>query len=370
MAGRPLGAIVNAAAGAVAVAALAAVGGPSVGAPLFPRGHVYGAGEQQVYAIDRRASLTVRVRDRKGHVRSASVRLRDRLSIALTVEGFAGDGAPTLAAATVVAHAQARPRSGRVVSGAFSTGASSLSAQSSPTIAADGSSPSKQLGDLTPAALALAGAPDDLAAALRPWQSTGHLYTPVGILAVSLTSVAAIGANGSGTGVIVINSQGNGSVSGKVGIPKFGHATLRGADIVSARSYVDAFRHLLLGAIVRSNGRGAAIISDGRRGEYKLTLAYTAKLVRYVNGVPSAAAAPPFGDASLGGTASADSSLRSPAPLSSIAAAAPTDASYVPSPLPAQSATPLPQASLPPIPISFPSDAPLAVPPPGPTPTI
>ncbi|MBC5826012.1 MAG: hypothetical protein GIW99_08400 [Candidatus Eremiobacteraeota bacterium] len=340
-------------------------------AQVLASGHVYGTGEQQVYGIDRRATLTVRVRRHSGQIVSRVIHVDERLSIGLTVEGFDGTGAPVLALATAEP-SSGTPAGSRSQVGAVSAGKGEAAAprsQPSPSVQANGSITSGgSFAGLAPVALALSGAPGGFAEGGARWVSSALLRTPVADLAMKVFNAASAEPSDS-SGVLVVRSQGNASVTGVVRLRDIGMTSLRGSSPVAASSYVETRRRLLLGAVVQSTGRGNAIVRGARRAAYTLSVRYVVKLLRYSGGIPNAPAPPPFGDASLGGAASPETNYRSPGPVSSIASAAPTDGSYVPSPLPTSPPTPPLGESLPPIPIALPGGQPIAVPPPAPTPT-
>src|ERR1700730_4216667 len=66
---------------------------------LLMNGHSFGIGEQQVYAIERSADLTVRFRDAAGTLRTKRYHHPIRPSVAFTIEGVSSTGRPVLAMA-------------------------------------------------------------------------------------------------------------------------------------------------------------------------------------------------------------------------------------------------------------------------------
>ncbi len=324
---------------------------------LFVAGHEYGTGEQQVYAIDERAILAFRFRRQDGRLVSKSLRVSEKRSVAFTVEGFDSTGAPVLAVATA-----GNSRKTNSSASAEST--------SSPSVGSDGSAPlGNGLSDLAPASLILSGLAGQAPASGATWKSLGTIRLPFAKLTITLTNTAREPANAENTATLQVSSSGRAEVSGSTRVPSFGAASLRGGVAVASSSYLERDRRLLLGLSLKASGAGNARNAHGERAAYNLTLEYAMRLVRFVQGTPPPPSRPPFGDQSLGSPASPDISNRAPAPISTMANPAPTNTSYVPSPLPTVAPTPGPAESLPPIPIILPSDQPVASPPPAPTPT-
>lgn len=348
---------------AVAVVAMG-VDAPSASKTyLLMTGHTFGIGEQQVYAIDRSADLTIRYRDEIGELRSATYRHHLRSSAAFTIEGVSSAGRAVLAVATTNPAPQ---------SSAYATAASAPAAPPpSPELDERGALTAQAgMADLLPASLILSSMSDEVLGAGKPWKSSGVVRLPYGQLSLNLDNAPAASNATDNNTVVQIHSTGSADVRGALAVKGFGRATLRGAGAADATAFVDAQNKLLLGLMLTSSSHGN-VVARGKRGSYDLKVQVAIKLIHYVPGIPPVRYGPGYIIASgyLGSYSSPDTSNYSTAPPNPIAMPAATNTEYSGSPLPSYAPSALPEASLPPIPMPLASDQAIVSPPPGPSPT-
>ena len=345
-------------------------------------GHLFGIGEQQVYLIDRDSILTVRYRTVRGDVQSKTFHRRVQSSVAWTIEGLASGGAPILGVATaaptpegVVSISTLQPVRSTLPSTPAppSPEPSGVSPRPSPMLDVRGAAaPTGALADLAPASILLSGITGDLPELGKPWKSSGDVRLSYGILTCTLQNVVATAAGDLDTNVMQIAQTGTASFQGKVNVPGFGLAALRGAGLAAGMSFIESQSKLLLGMSLSSASHGNAV-ANHKNGAYALSLKIAIKLVKYVPGIVPYSGGPiGFVPASgyLGGTTTPDTAIYSTAVPDTIGIPAATNTGFIPPPMqpsPYQSA--LPEMSLPPIPLPMSSDQPAASPPAGPTPT-
>jgi hypothetical protein len=352
---------------AVALAALGVGGPPAPKTVLLMSGHTFGLGEQQVYAIDRTADLTVRFRDATGTLRTKKYHHQLRNSVAFTIEGVSSGGHPVLAMVT------ANPVAASTSSPAAypAAPAAPVSPPPSPELDEHGAlAIAGDAADLAPASIILSAVTDDVLSGGRPWKSGGDIKLPYGTVSLAVVNTASPMPNDQTNSVVQIHSTGAVQFRGKLAVGGFGQASLRGAGSADGTSFVDTQHKLLLGLAVTSAVRGNALARN-KHGNYDLKLQLAIKLVHYVPGIPPVPIGPGYILASgyVGSYASPDTGNYSTAPPNPIAVPAPTNTEYTGSPLPTYEPSALPEASLPPIPMPLPSGQPVASPPPGPTPT-
>ncbi|MDQ6825224.1 MAG: hypothetical protein M3007_07165 [Candidatus Eremiobacteraeota bacterium] len=330
---------------------------------LLMNGHSFGIGEQQVYAIERSADLSVHFRDAAGTLRTKRYHHHIRTSVAFTIEGVSSAGRPVLAMAAYNPNpASANPEP---------PPPSPQSPPPSPELDERGSlATAGYAGSFAPASIILSSLNDDVLSAGKKWSSSGSLILPFAKIAVNLENTAIPMKDDQSGTVTQINSVGKTDVRGKVSVAGFGQALLRGSGSALATAFVDSRDKLLLGFTLDSTSRGNAI-GQRKRGAYDLKEQLTIKLVHYVPGIAPVVIGPGYIIASgyVGSYASPDTGNFSTAPPNPIAVPAATDTEYMGSPLPTFAPSALPEASLPPIPLPLASDQPIASPPPGPTPT-
>ncbi len=349
---------------------------------LYVGGHTFGLGEQQVYAIERDTSLTVRYKDASGNVKTPSFDQHVQSSVAWTIEGFSSTGSPVIALAfaryssaggPVLPIASGSPLELTAVAPSPTQAPSPQSPQPSPALDAHGAlHADAPMADIDPVSIILSGLQTDLPGYGRPWKSAGDIRLPYGALSVAFDNNVVTATGDQDPNVTRVASTGTTSFDAKLKVAGFGLATLRGSGSASGTSFTEGQNKLLLATSLLANSHGNA--SAGvRRGTYDLTVKVTIWLAKYVPGIPLYTGSPGFVPASdyLGETTAPDSQIYSTTAPDGVAAPAATDTGFIPGPLPVASAyhSSLPEASLPPIPLALPSDPTLASPPPGPSPT-
>lgn len=369
-----------------AVIALGVASPPSVSGDaktyFYVGGHAFGLGEQQVYLVDREATITVRYRSDRGDVQSKNIRRRIQSSVAWTVEGLASGGAPILGVAT----AAPTPVGAVSVSTLQPVRSSSPSTPvpPSPTLSGESPRPSPMLdsqgasaggsplADVAPISILLSSVTGELPDIGRPWKSAGDIRLSYGTLTVRFENVVTTSAGNLDTNVMQIAQTGTTSFQGKLNVPGFGPAVLHGAGPATGTSFLESQNRLLLGMSLSSASHGDAL-ANHKHGTYDLNLKITIKLVKYVPGIVPYNGPGGFVPASgyLGGTTTPDTGIYSTVVPDKVAIPAATDTGFIPAPLapPSPYVSALPAMSLPPIPLPLSSDQPVASPPPGPTPT-
>jgi hypothetical protein len=346
-------------------------GNSSTKSYYYVAGHVFGLGEQQVYVVERTATLTVRYRDAAGTLQSRTFHQDDRDSIAWTIEGIASTGGPILGVSTAapVATSSASPSP---VESATATATATVSPQPSPMLDAQGAGASNgAMGELGAASFLLGSLTSDLPDIGKPWFSTGVLPLKYGVLTLLMNNMVDQPSGDQGS-VVLISSTGGCDFQSKIQVKGFGVASLRGGGGATSQSYVESQNRLLLGMTVYAFSHGNAN-AKGRAGSYSLDVNVAIKLVHYIPGIPVYTGAVGFVPASayLGNTMAPDTSIYSTGIPASVASPGATNTEFIPPAM--QPVTPypssLPEVSLPPIPIPQSSDQPVASPPAPPTPT-
>ncbi len=335
----------------------------------YVAGHVFGIGEQQVYVVQRTATLTVRYRDAGGSLQSQTFRQADRDSVAWTIEGIASGGGPILGVSTAapVSTASASPSPSPTMNAVATP-----SPQSSPTLDALGAGGAGgPMGALGAATFLLASLPADMPDIGKPWFSKSALPLRFGALTLEMNNMVDQPAGNQGT-VVQISSTGGCELQWKLRVKGFGAASLRGGGGATSQSFVETQNRLLLGMTVSAFSHGNAKMKD-RTGSYSLDVSVAIKLVHYVPGIPVYAGTVGFVPASayLGNTMAPDTSIYSTAEPRPVTSPAATNTEFIPPPMAPVTPYPsaLPEVSLPPIPIPQSSDQPVASPPAPPTPT-
>ena len=336
---------------------------------FYAGGHPFGIGEQQVYLIDRAATLIVHYRDAQGDARSKTFHYHAQTSVAWTIEGFSSGGGPVLAVTTAAPTA-----SSPMPPATPSASPVEQHAPPSPSLDPHGvgaPAPGTALAELIPASVILAGINEQLPDVGRPWKTTGAFPLPFGTLSMTLDHVILTPTGDQDPGLAVIASTGTTDFSAKVRVAGFGVATLHGGGNARATSYLETQSRLLLGTTITANNHGNAR-AEAAHGAYELQSTVAIKLAKYVPGLVPNAGSPGFVPASdfLGSTTAPDQQIYSTTQPDAIAIPAATDTGFIPPPAvatPYQSA--LPAMSLPPIPLPAASGQAAASPPPAPTPT-
>ncbi|HLJ82940.1 MAG TPA: hypothetical protein VKT51_02035 [Candidatus Eremiobacteraceae bacterium] len=353
---RASGAAPAAALGFILTAAIAAFGGQ-----IFLPGHEYGTGEQQVYAIARDARLTVRFARADGTIGTQTSLLHDASSVAFTVEGFTGDGAPVLAVATA---------------GALRQSSVAAVPSDSPVIAADGSAARPEFDGFAPASLVLSGLDASSLDIGTEWHGTGDLALPFAHARAQLHGKANFKSGTLADTLLQAVLNGGASIAGQPRLSKFGAVRLTGGGALSGEAYFQPARHLLVGTDLSLTSNGNAVDAHGTHGSYSLTAHWIVKLVGLVAGTPPIPGiSPGIGiPANQMGERANAANVYSPGSPVPVLHPAPMPSGVISgnsgaTPTPYAAVTPSPTESLAPLPIGLSSDQPIASPPPAPTPT-
>ena len=335
---------------ACTIAALAQATTTSVS--IFMPNRTFGLGEQHVYVIDRSQTINVRYRNQEGDVVTKSIKRDDSHSVALTVEGYAVDGAAILAIA-----ADSPP--------------SAKQAGPSPAVGADGSVQANgSLGQLGVTSMILRNLPRAPLLDGTKWNGGGVLGLPFGVLNLRVVNSAAAWAQD--PTVLQVISAGTIDAKGSVAIGGLGKTDFHGGGTCNGASFIDQQNALVMGSTFNVASRGNLSRAGDNVGTYTLTGSYTLKLARYIAGrTPPPSGAPSNAPGFMNG-APLDSDVIRQGAGNPIASPAPTDNIFSGA-SPFSTSTPLPEQSLAPVPVPVSSGAPLAsppAPPPTPFPTI
>lgn len=328
---------------------------------MFVSDHVYGTGEQQVYAIARDARLTVRFARADGTLLTQTAVLHDSSSVAFTVEGFTDAGAPVLAVATA---------------GALRQTAAAAEPSESPFIAADGSIDAPAFDGLAPNSLVLNGVEPSSLDIGSEWHGSGALVLPYAHAQAQLHGKVNFKSGGATDTLLQAVLSGGASVSGQPRLSLFGPVRLIGGAVLTGEAYFEPAERMLVGTDIMLTSHGNAIDVHGKHGAYDLTAHWIVKLVDLVAGVPPVPGISPgigIPATEMGTHANAANvySPGSPVPIfepAALPSGVITGANGATS-SPVAEVTPSPGESLAPLPIGLASDQPIASPPPAPTPT-
>lgn len=346
---------------AAAVAFLFCAALTAAGGQIFAAGHVFGTGEQQVYAIARDARLTVRFANADGSLSEQTATLHEASSVAFTVEGFNDAGAPVLAVATA---------------GTYRRTSAAAAPSESPVIAADGSIAHPAFDAFAPASLVLSGLDVSSLDIGSEWNGAGDLALPFAHARAHVHGKVNFKSGGAANELLQAVLSGGASTTGDPRFSRFGAVRLIGGGVLSGTAYFEPAERLLAGTDLSLTSNGNAVDARGVHGSYSLTAHWIVKLVSLVAGIaPGPGISPGIGiPGPLMGSHAGAANVYSngtpvtvfhPAPQPSGVITGNAGATAAPT----AAVTPSPGESLEPLPIGLSSDQPIASPPPAPTPT-